>query len=81
VHALRLRNELPLQGQFPEPKGFYSGVGERVRETWEKVDKYPICNPPKRNLNNVYCIATTLSPTLSRATGEGLNRVDLWGEK
>gem|GEM_PF-5460523 len=30
VHALRLRNELPLQGQFPEPKGFYSRVGERV---------------------------------------------------
>ncbi len=51
VHALRLRNELPLQGQFPEPKEFYGG--ERARETWIVVNKCPICNQEIRNLNNV----------------------------
>jgi hypothetical protein len=34
VHALRLRNELPLQGQFPEPKEFSGGVRERGLESW-----------------------------------------------
>jgi len=41
VHALRLRNELPLQGQFSEPKGLYGG--ERALKIGKAVNKCPVC--------------------------------------
>jgi len=73
VHALRLRNELPLQGQLPEPKTFYGGVGERVAAMLQTlfIKTNFILDDETTRTYNVFPVSRALSPTLSRATGEG----------
>jgi hypothetical protein len=67
VHALRLRNELPLQGQFPEPKMFYGGLGRGVGCYAKNFIQIPYLLV-KNNLliNHHPCFANPLSLTLSR---------------
>jgi hypothetical protein len=61
-----------LRGFAPSPVP-RERAGERARETGRNVNKYPTCKLETRNLNKIFSIATTLSPTLSRETGEGVN--------
>jgi len=77
VHALRLRNELPLQVQLPEPKMFYGGVGERVITMLQTLlikPNFIFYDKTTRTYFTLFPASRALSPAISRKgyeRGEG----------